>query len=156
MTEDARLDATDAAHSHDVTHSHDVAHRKPERALPTDPTTLGIVGAGKLGMTVARLARAAGLSVNISGSGAVDKIALTTRVLAPGATPMTTAEVIESSDVILLALPMSRARELDASALAGKLVIDGMNYWWETDGEDAELANPNPSSSELVAQWFPQ
>ena len=118
--------------------------------------TLGIIGAGKLGITVARLARAAGVDVVISASGAPEKIALTVRVLAPGARAMTTHDVIAAADVILLALPMSRARDLVADALADKLVIDGMNYWWETDGCDDELAHPEPSSSELVASWFPQ
>ena len=119
-------------------------------------TPLGIIGAGKLGITVARLARAAGIPVNISASGDPAKIALTVRVLAPGAVPMTTAEVIDSTDVILLALPMSRARDLAPQPFKNKLLIDGMNYWWETDGIDDELAHPVPSSSELVARWFPQ
>jgi 8-hydroxy-5-deazaflavin:NADPH oxidoreductase len=65
---------------------------------------LGIVGAGKLGTTIARAAIAAGYDVTVSGSGPADDIALTLDVLAPGARAATTADVVRHADIIVLAV----------------------------------------------------
>ena len=121
----------------------------------TETKRLGIVGAGKLGLTLARAALAAGYEVAVSGSGSADRIALQVDVLAPGANPTTTNDVAAFADTIVLALPMHRFRELPTDLFNGKVLIDAMNYWPEIDGDDPTLAEARDGTSSVVQDHFP-
>ena len=120
-----------------------------------DDLRLGIVGAGKFGTTLARAAIAAGYDVAISGSGPADDIALTVDVLSPGAHATTTAHVVGHADVIVLAVPTHRFRELPRDLFAGKILIDAMNYWQPVDGDDPELTAAPDGTSTIVQERFP-
>lgn len=115
---------------------------------------VGIIGAGKVGIVLAGLALDAGYEVRISGSGTVRKIALIIRMLAPGAIASENADVVANSDIIILAIPLSRYKNIDPALLKGKLVIDAMNYWWETDGIREEVLDADTTSSEQVQSYF--
>jgi predicted dinucleotide-binding enzyme len=116
--------------------------------------SIGILGAGKVGIVLAQLALKAGYTVYIAGSGEPDKIALTVKILTPGAVAATAAEVARSADVIILALPLSKYRSTPKAELKGKLVIDAMNYWWEVDGTQSSLIAPYSSSSAAVQAFL--
>jgi predicted dinucleotide-binding enzyme len=123
--------------------------------MAVDERRLGIVGAGKFGTTLARAAIAAGYDVMISGSGPAAAVALTVEVLAPGARAASTDEVVRFADIVVLAVPTHRFRELPPDRFAGRILVDAMNYWEPIDGSDDELATAPDGTSTVVREHFP-
>jgi len=101
---------------------------------------------------VARLAAEARYPVSIAASGDPEEIALTIQVLAPGAQPRSVAEAVAEAVIVVLAIPLHRFEQLDPNLLAGKVVVDMMNYWPEVNGHLAEFDRKDLASSELVAR----
>lgn len=116
--------------------------------------TVAILGAGKMGTTVARLAAAAGVDVFIAGSGDPSEIQLTVGALAPEAKPTESRDAVRRSDATVLAIPLGEYRTLPQDALGDGLVIDAMNYWWETDGRRSQFEDPQISTSEIIADFL--
>ena len=123
---------------------------------PLEALTIGILGAGKLGLVLARHALRAGHRTLLAGSGSPARLRLIVQHLAPGAEAMTAAEVAAAADVAILALPLGEHERLPVDALRGTLVIDAMNYWWETDGVRPELDDPEHPTSGIVQAMLPE
>jgi predicted dinucleotide-binding enzyme len=117
--------------------------------------SVGIVGAGKAGVAIARRALAAGYRVSIAASGPAHRTGLVTRVLLPGAAAVTTEELPSVAEVIFVCVPLRRWRTLPAGRWAGRIVVDVMNYWPPVDGVLPEFEVPDRSSSEVLRDGWP-
>lgn len=126
----------------------------PQTMTQEASPTIAVLGAGRVGSSVARAAVAAGYTVRVAGSGSVDKIALTAEILMPGATPMTAADAVEDADLVILAVPLHKYPSVDVSSLRGKVVVDTMNHWVPVNGPMEELDTDERSTSEVIAEHF--
>jgi predicted dinucleotide-binding enzyme len=110
---------------------------------------IGIVGAGKIGSTVAKLWADAGHEVRLASRHPADLQPLVKK-LGPRASAGTPAEAAAFGDVVMLTVPLKAvpdlARDL-APLLAGKVVIDTGNAYEQRDGESAREATRHPQGS---------
>jgi predicted dinucleotide-binding enzyme len=123
-----------------------------EPASPQRLQPIAVLGAGHVGPVIARVSIAAGYPVSIAASGDPEDIALITQVLAPGAVPRWAADAAARSDIVVLAIPLHQFATFDPALVAGKIVVDAMNYWPPVDGVQELFEDRRFGSSEIVAQ----
>ncbi|MGY5309198.1 NADPH-dependent F420 reductase [Nocardia gipuzkoensis] len=112
--------------------------------------TLGFIGSGNVGGTLARLAVVAGLDLVLSNSRGPESLAGLVAELGPRAQAATPAEAAEAGDLVVGSIPLGAYEKIPAEPLAGKIVIDTLNYYPERDGRIAELDANELTTSELV------
>jgi len=117
---------------------------------------VAVLGAGHVGPVIARLAAHAGNSVAVATSRDPDEIELSVQVLSPGAGARWAVDAVADADIVVLAVPLHRFEQIETSLVAGKVVVDMMNYWPEVNGRLATFDRRDISSSEVVARRLPQ
>ena len=118
-------------------------------------TTIGIIGAGYIGSQVARAAIASGYDVVISNSRGPETLTELVEELGPKARAATSTEAAEAGDFAVVTVPLKAYREVPVAPLAGKIVIDTNNYYFERDGHIAELDNGTATVSGLLQEHLP-
>jgi predicted dinucleotide-binding enzyme len=114
---------------------------------------IGVLGAGRIGATAARLFIAAGHDTAISNSRGPESLRELVAELGPKAHAAVVADTAAFGDLALLAVPWHRPDALPApELLRGKIVIDAMNPY-KPDGGFYELGNS--TSSEEVLKRLP-
>lgn len=113
---------------------------------------IAVLGAGHTGPVIARVAVEAGYRVSIAASGDPADIELITQILAPGAEPRWAPDAVSDADLVILAIPLHRFVTFDPSLVAGRLVVDTMNYWPPVDGVVEMFEDQAYGSSEIVAR----
>jgi 8-hydroxy-5-deazaflavin:NADPH oxidoreductase len=112
-------------------------------------TTVGFIGSGSIGGTVARLAVAAGYDVVLSNSRGPATLVGLVGELGPQARAATSAEAAAAGDIVVVSVPFHAHRQLPVEQLAGKVVLDTDNYYPQRDGHFAELDEGLLTSAEL-------
>ena len=118
-------------------------------------TTIGVIGSGNIGATVARLAVNAGHDVVVSNSRGPASLAALVESLGPRARAATPADAAEAADLVVVAIPFGVFASVPVGPTAGKPVIDSNNYYPERDGHFAELDDGLTTSSELLQRHLP-
>ncbi|WP_067698863.1 NADPH-dependent F420 reductase [Nocardia jejuensis] len=119
-------------------------------------TTLGLIGSGNIGGTLARLAVAAGIDVVLSNSRGPETLAELVDELGERARAGTTAEAAAAGDIVVVTVPLKAYQAVPADQLVGKVVIDTNNYYPERDGEFPDIEAGVATSSELLQRHLPR
>lgn len=116
--------------------------------------TIGIIGSGAIGSTVATLATKAGYRVVISNSRGLDSLQDVVKTLGPNAKAGTPAQAAAEGDIVIIAVPFRSREALFRSGidLRDKIVVDAMNPY-TADFKVMDLAGRG--SAEIVAQELP-
>ena len=118
-------------------------------------TTIGLIGAGKIGSQLARLAVANGYDVVLSNSREPESLSALVAELGPKARAGTAVDAAKAGDIAVVTIPLKHYRAVPVEPLAGKIVIDTNNYYPQRDGHIAELDNESTTTSELLQAHLP-
>jgi len=113
-------------------------------------TTIGFIGSGRIGSTVARLAVNAGHDVVLSNSRGPETLGDLVGELGSQARAAMSEEAAAAGELVVVTVPLSAVERVPAEPLRGKVVIDTCNYYPQRDGHVAALDDESTTTSELV------
>jgi len=114
---------------------------------------IGIIGAGHIGATAARLFVEAGHEIAIANSRGPETLTdLVSELGEQRARAGSVDEAAKFGDVVLVSIPFGRYKELPAEAFIGKIVIDSNNYYPDRDGHFEALDTDGTTSTEMLAE----
>ena len=118
-------------------------------------TTYGIIGAGNIGTAVATAVIGLGHDVVIANSRGPETLGALVEQLGPRARAATAQEAAEAAEVAVVTVPFKAIDAIPVEPLAGKIVLDTNNYYWERDGHVAALDLGEATSSGLLQKHLP-
>jgi predicted dinucleotide-binding enzyme len=113
---------------------------------------IGLIGSGRIGSTLARLAVDQGYRVALSNSRGPETLAGLAAELGPLATAGTVEQAGAEGDLVVVTIPLKSYATVPSDLLNGKIVIDTNNYYPDRDGHFDELDDGSTTSSELLAE----
>ncbi|KAA9085237.1 NADP oxidoreductase [Microbacterium radiodurans] len=119
-------------------------------------TTVGIIGAGHIGSALAEGLVAQGHDVVIANSRGPETLADLVARLGDRARAATATEAAEAGEWVVVTVPLKALGDIPAAPLAGKIVLDTNNYYFERDGHIAELDEKRTTTSEMAQRHFAQ
>ncbi len=118
-------------------------------------TTIGFIGSGNIGSTVARLAVDAGYDVVLSNSRGPETLSDLVAKLGPRASAGTPAEAAAAGDIVVVTVPLKAYASVPVEPLEGKIVIDTNNFYPERDGHFAGLEDESTTTAEMLQAHLP-
>ena len=118
-------------------------------------TKVGIIGAGNIGSTLARGLVDRGYEVKISNSRGPETLGDLVADLGDGATAGTAQEAGEFGDFVIVTVPLKNYQDIPVEPLAGKIVVDTNNYYWERDGRIPALDEKKATTAGLLQEHLP-
>jgi len=118
-------------------------------------TTIGIIGAGHIGSQVARAAIGAGYDIVIANSRGPETLADLVAELGPKARAATAKEAAAAGDFVVVSVPLTAYQQVPVAELAGKIVIDTNNYYFERDGRIEALDSGETTVSSMLQEHLP-
>jgi len=115
-------------------------------------TTVGIIGAGHIGSTLAKGLVDRGYDVVIANSRGPETLADLVAELGDRARAATPVEAATAGDWAIVTVPLTALGSLPAEPLAGKIVVDTNNYYWERDGHIPALDAAQTTTSQLTQE----
>src|SRR6478752_2147450 len=119
-------------------------------------TTVGIIGAGHIGTALAQGLTARGYDVVISNSRGPETLSDLVADLGPRARAATPEEAAAAADFAIVTVPLKAYKEVPVAPLAGKIVLDTNNYYWERDGRIPALDDKIATTSGLLQEHLPE
>ncbi len=119
-------------------------------------TTLGLIGSGHIGSTLARLAVDAGYDVVLSNSRGPETLTDLVADLGPRARAATAEKAAAAGDLVVVTIPLANVDQVPVEPLRGKVVIDTCNYYPQRDGQIAALDDETATTSEIVQAHLPE
>jgi predicted dinucleotide-binding enzyme len=116
---------------------------------------IGLIGAGRIGSQLARLAVRHGHDVVLSNSRGPETLQELARELGSHARAGTPAEAAEAGEIVVVTIPLKSIGSVPVVPLAGKIVIDTNNYYPQRDGHIPELDREETTTSELLQRHLP-
>ncbi len=116
---------------------------------------IGLIGAGNIGGTLAKLAVDHGHEVVVSNSRGPETLSELVATLGPRATARTSAQAAAAGDLVVVTIPLKSYRQVPVAELVGKTVIDTNNYYPQRDGQIPELDDGSTTTSEMLARHLP-
>jgi 8-hydroxy-5-deazaflavin:NADPH oxidoreductase len=118
-------------------------------------TTIGVLGSGHVGSSIAQAAIANGYDVVLSNSRGPQTLAGLVQELGPHARAATPTEAAAQGDFAVVAIPLTTVDQVPVEPLAGKVVIATINYFPDRLGHVAEIDDGTTTAPGILQAHLP-